>query len=216
MSRWPNHCLQATPGSALGEFLRLFSGAPEAERSALCHMRFLTLTIALMAVCLTTGCDPPACSICGVGKWIKCSSDKERFEVLMPSKPAVSAPTASAAAGTLTAHVYSAAPSRGYAFCVSHNSFPPEVDMSDTGALLDKICKQAISGDVRLTSSNHVTLHGIPGRDLEYEKQDQVLVRVRTYLRDRDSYQVYCVMPKAAICRTHINEFLESFDLKQK
>jgi hypothetical protein len=147
---------------------------------------------------------------------MKFSPINERFSVLMPCKPTFSTPTANTSAGPLPAYIYSAEPSRGYAFVVSHNSFPPEVDMRDTEAILDKICKQAVSGDGRLVSSRQVTLHGIPGRELKYEKKAQVLVSQRTYLTDHEAYQVYCVMPKTANCQMHVNEFLESFDLKQR
>ena len=88
--------------------------------------------------------------------------------------------------------------------------------MKDTEPLLEKICKLALSGDTRLVSTRQVTLHGIPGRELKYEKKGQVLVSQRTYLTDHEAYQVYCVMPKTAICQAHVNEFLESFDLKQR
>jgi hypothetical protein len=134
----------------------------------------------------------------------------------MACKPAFSTASANTAAGPLPAYIYSAEPSRGYAFTVSHNSFPPEVDMQDTEALLDRICKQAVGGDTRLVSSNQVTLHRILGRELNYEKKGQVLVSQRTCLTDHEAYQVYCVMPKNAVCQAHINEFLQSFDLKQE
>jgi hypothetical protein len=147
---------------------------------------------------------------------MKFSPTNERFSVLMPCKPTLSTPTANTAAGPFPAYIYSAEPSRGYAFAVSHNSFPPEVDLRDTEAILDKICKQAVNGDGRLLSTKQVTLHGIAGRALKYEKKGQVLVSQRTYLTSHEAYQVYCVMPKTAICQTHANEFLESFDLKQK
>ena len=134
----------------------------------------------------------------------------------MPLKPTTSTRTANTAAGPFPVYLFTAEPSKGYAFAVSHNSFPPEIDMKDTEALLDKICKQDLSGDTRLVASRNVTLHGVPGRELMYEKKGQVLVSLRTFLTDHESYQVYCVMPKTAICQTHVNEFLESFDLKQK
>ena len=88
--------------------------------------------------------------------------------------------------------------------------------MKDTELLLDKICKQALAEDTRLVSSTHIILHGILGRELKYEKKGQVLVSQRTYLTDHEAYQVYCVMPNNAVCQTDVNEFLESFDLKQK
>jgi hypothetical protein len=134
----------------------------------------------------------------------------------MPLKPTASKLTANTAAGPFPAYLFAAEPSKGYAFAVSYNSFPPEVDIKDSEQLLDKICNQALSEDARLISGKHVTLHGIPGREVNFEKKGQVLVSLRIYLTDHDAYQVYCVMPKTAICRTHINEFLESFDLKQK
>ena len=134
----------------------------------------------------------------------------------MPLKTTTSSHTASTAAGPFPVYLFTAEPSKGYAFAVSHNAFPQEIDMKDTEALLDKICKQALSGDTRLVASRNVTLHGVPGRELKYEKKGQVLVSLRTFLTDHESYQVYCVMPKTAICQTHVKEFLESFDLKQK
>ena len=88
--------------------------------------------------------------------------------------------------------------------------------MKDPDALLEKICKLVLSGDTRLVSTRQVSLHGIPGRELKYEEKGQVMVILRTYLVDHEAYQVYCVMPRAAICQTHVNEFLESFDLKQR
>ena len=134
----------------------------------------------------------------------------------MPLKPTASTATANTAAGPFPVYIFTAQPSKGYAFAVSHNTFPPEVDMKDTEPLLEKICKLALSGDTRLVSTRQVTLHGIPGRELKYEKKGQVLVSQRTYLTDHEAYQVYCVMPKTAICQAHVNEFLESFDLKQR
>jgi hypothetical protein len=133
----------------------------------------------------------------------------------MPCKPTLSTPTANTSAGPLPAYIYSAEPSREYAFAVSHNSFPPEVDLADVELLFDKIRAQVLTGDTRLLASRKITLHGIPGRELKLEKGGRV-VNLRTYLMDRHAYQVYCVAPKTAVCQTHINEFLESFDLKQK
>jgi len=179
-------------------------------------MRLTLITALLAAWCVSTGCDQPACVVCGSTRWTKFSPANERFSVLMPCKPTLSTPTVDTAAGTFGAYIYSAEPSRGYAFAVSHNSFPPEVDMRDPEALLDKICNHAVSGDVRLLYSRKVMLHGIPGRELKYEKKGQVVVNQRTYLTDREAYQVYTVMPKRAPCQTHANEFLESFDLKQR
>jgi hypothetical protein len=149
-------------------------------------------------------------------KWTAYSPSNERFSVLMPVKPKTSTANANTAAGQFPVYFFTAEPSKGYAFAVSHNAFPPEVDMKDTEALLEKISQGMLSGDARLVSSKQITLHGIPGRELKYEKKGQVLVSQRTYLFDHDAYQVYCVMPKTAPCQKHIDEFLESFDLKQK
>jgi hypothetical protein len=180
-------------------------------------MRRSLLSLALFAVWwIGTGCDPPACRVCGATHWTTFASSNERFSVLMPVKPAASTLTANTAAGPLPADLFTAEPSKGYAFAVSHNSFPTEVDVTDTEALFDKIRKRTLSGDSRLISSRFLSLHGIPGRELKFEKKGQVLVSLRTYLIDHEAYQVYCVMPKAAVCQTHVNQFLDSFDLKQK
>ena len=135
--------------------------------------------------------------------------------MIMPLEPTISTRTANTAAGPFPVYFFTAEPSKGYAFAVSHNSFPSEIDMKDTELLLDKICKQALTGDTVLVASRNVTLHGIPGRELNYEKRGQ-RISLRTYLADHESYQVYCVMPRTAICQTHVKEFLESFELKLK
>jgi hypothetical protein len=181
-------------------------------------MRLSILIVALITACLVgAGCDRrSACSICGAAQWTTFSPTNERFSVLMPLKPTASTATANTAAGPFPVYLFTATPSKGYGFAVSHNTFPPEVDTKDAEALLDRICKQVLSRDGQLVSSRQVALHGIPGRELRYEKKGQALVSQRTYLMDHEAYQVYCVMPKTAICQTHANEFLASFDLKQK
>src|ERR1035441_9779108 len=110
-------------------------------------MRSPILVLALfLACCVGGGCDrPSACSICGVAKWTTFSPTNERFSVLMPLKPTASTATANTAAGPFPVYIFTAQPSKGYAFAVSHNTFPPEVDMKDTEVLLEKICKQALS-----------------------------------------------------------------------
>ena len=87
--------------------------------------------------------------------------------------------------------------------------------MKETEALLDKICKQTLGEDTRPIASRRITLHGVPGRELKFQKRDKVLVALRTYLGDHEAYQVFCVMPKTAYCQKHIDQFLDSFDLKQ-
>jgi len=180
-------------------------------------MRFSILIVALVVAWgIGSGCDwQPTCEICGASKWRKFSPTNERFSVLMPSAPTSSTPTADTAFGQLSVSLFTAEPSRGYAFAVSHNRYPAELDMKDTEALLAKICKQALAGDTRLIARRAITLRGMPGSELKFQKQDKVLVTMRAYLGDHEAYAVYCVMPKTAYCQQHIDQFVDSFDLRQ-
>src|ERR1041385_8822082 len=103
-------------------------------------MRFSTLILALFAGWwIGTGCDrAPTCSICGATKWTRFSPTNECFSVIMPLEPTISTRTANTAAGPFPVYFFTAEPSKGYAFAVSHNSFPSEIDMKDTELLLDK------------------------------------------------------------------------------
>ena len=120
--------------------------------------------------------------------------------------------------GSIPASMFSAKASKGYAFAVMHCSFPPKANVSDPKQYFDKMLTALSEGasGLRLISSAEVSLHGIPGRELVYEKSSEWLVTSRVYLMGSDCYHALAVMPKGRECMQHAREFVESFDLKQK
>ena len=120
--------------------------------------------------------------------------------------------------GPIPASVFTAKASRGYAFEVMHCSYPPEANVSDPKQYFAKMLKglSGGAGGVRLVSSAEVSLHGIPGRELVYEKSGGWLVTSRVYLMGSNCYHAFAIMPKGRECMQHAREFVESFDLKQQ
>jgi len=201
-----------------------FSGGPASPgrgalgRAAYINVSCLELILGFIAVCwMGAGCGlQPACSTCGVAKWTKFSPANERYSVLMPCRPEASTGNMDAPVGPVPASVLLAKASKGYGFAVVQCTLPPEVNVSDPKQYFDKMLKglPGGAGGVRLVSSMEVALHGIPGRELVFEKSGQWLVTSRVYLVGRECYQAYAVMPKGRECMQHAREFVESFDLK--
>jgi hypothetical protein len=176
--------------------------------------------MACLVICwLITGCgqrdESTPCSICGVANWTRFSPAGERFSVFMPLKPTTSTVMADTPLGKYPVHYFSAVPLKGHLFGVTYNSFPPEVDMSNSEKLFEKIEKGYLTSGFQNISKTNITLNGTPGRELIYEKEGQVMT-LRLYFIDQEAYQVLCIMPQESVCQKHIHEFLESFQFKQK
>ena len=195
------------------------------------HLDFMRLTQlknmrhpTLMMVCLGiwllgVGCnrheETTACPVCGVANWIIFSPAGERFSVLMPTKPTESTTMADTRVGQVPVYYFTARPLKEHSFAVTHSTYPQGVDITDAEKLFNKIEYMTLTTGAQLISKTNITLHGIPGRELIYEKEDHV-VSLRIYLIDRDVYQAMSAMPKESNCQKHIHEFLESFQIKQK
>ncbi len=166
------------------------------------------LFVLLLVWCLCTGCDRS--NVPAIKKWTTFSPAGERFSVLMPIQPTPSTVMTRTQAGQFPVYLYTARPSKDYAFLVTHNSFPPQADLSQ---VFDKTEAQNINNGAQLISKRDIALHGTPGRELVFEKQGRV-VSLRFYLIGRDIYQVFCVMPKGSAHQQLVNEFLDSFHFK--
>ena len=137
--------------------------------------------------------------------------------MLMPSRPRTSSVTNDTLAGPLVISFFTAEPSRTVSFSVVHNSFPTNVDTSYKKALFEGGLKQGLGADGRLISDTEIAFHGYPGREWKFEKlKGQALVTMRAYLVGHEFYQAICVMPKTRVCQKHVQEFLESFELKHE
>jgi len=172
---------------------------------------FRQLFVFLLLCCLCTGCDRS--KIRSVKEWTTFSPAGERFSVLMPIEPIPSTVMSDTRAGQLPVYFYTARPSKECAFIVTQNSFPSGVDLTDTERILDKIENQATKNGAQLISKEHITLHGISGREIVFEKEGQVL-SLRCYLVGREAYEVFSVISKGSACQKLVPEFLDSFQLK--
>ncbi len=185
------------------------------------NIHFPTLMMVCMAIWLSgTGCDhqekSTPCNICGVANWTTYSPSSEKFLVLMPIKPTVSTKMIDSPAGQMSATFFTATPLDQHAFVVIHGTYPPATDMTDVEKIFRQIDRSLLTTDAQLISKTNITLQGIyPGREFILVKEDRV-VTLRVYLVSREMYEVMCVMPTESNCQTHIHEFLDSFQIKQK
>ena len=170
-------------------------------------MRLVKHLLVLLLFCfICASCDRS--KISGISEWTTFSPAGERFSVLMPTEPTS---TTVMGEGQVPVHFFTARPSKDYGFVVSHNSFPQNADL--TKVFDNMKAYIIINNGGQLISDKDIALHGIPGRQFVYEKEDRV-VSLRSYLIDREVYQVFCVMPKESVDQKIVNEFLDSFQLK--
>ncbi len=135
----------------------------------------------------------------------------------MPSPPTVSITTNHTSAGTLVLHQFTAETTRVVAFSVLYNSFPTNLNLSAKKRILDAGLKAALGADGQLLSDTPIALHGNEGREWKFDKyRGQALITMREYLVGNQLYQTICVMPKRRPCNRHIQQFLDSFDLKEQ
>ena len=153
--------------------------------------------------------------VCGVTNWSSFSPDQGGFSVLMPFPPTARCITNDTAAGPLVLSQFTAEPSRVVAFSVLQNRFPESMSTSNKQRLFEGGLKGALGADGRLLSDAEVKLHGYEGREWKIEQfKGRALITMRVYLVGHQLYQVVCVMPKRQACSRHIQQFLDSFDLK--
>ena len=172
-------------------------------------MRIFKHLLVLLLFCfIWTSCDQS--KIPGINEWATFSPAGARFSILMPITPTYSTVTKDTPAGQLPVYFYTATPSKGYEFGVTHNSFPASADLT---RIFDLTEYATVKSGAQMISRKDINLNGIPGRELVYEAEGQV-VSLRLYLIDREIYQAICVMPKGSIKQKLVNGFLDSFQLK--
>lgn len=149
------------------------------------------------------------------GGWIKYSSERGRFSVVMPTQPSPRDQPIDSAAGPTVNHVFMSVKGSA-AFAVSYADYPQASDSADPQVVLDNVRQGALNGiKGTLVSSRRIMHKGYPGREFQASTKG-ALYTSRIYLVGNRLYQLVVVAPVGALSDTEINRFLTSFDLQME
>ena len=154
---------------------------------------------------------------CGITNWFRFALASDDFSVFMPVTPTLSVTTNKTAVGPLVISVYTSEVSPTTAFTAVRNSFPTNLNMTDTKKLFAGGLKQALSTEGHLIYDREVSLGKYPGREWRFDKyRGQAVVTMRAYLVGHELFQAICVMPKSGVCQGHVRDFLDSCEIRKQ
>lgn len=145
------------------------------------------------------------------GGWIRYSSAKGRFSILMPTQPKVQEQPVDTDGGKLINHVF-LSQSGTAAFAISYADYPQ--NNADPQKVLDDVRQGAITGiKGTFISGKNITHKGFHGREFQASTQG-ALYTSRIFIVNNRLYQMVVVAPIGQLTAADINKFLTSFDLK--
>jgi hypothetical protein len=151
--------------------------------------------------------------------WEKFNSPEGKFNILVPSKPALEVRDVDSSLGKLTLYLYTTSNSSGY-FLASYGDYPvAPKDANQAESVLDGVRDGIQTGSKsEIVSEKKISLDSYPGREITTRKTDQgevVVFKWRIYLVGRRLYENAVGTLQKDSESPEIMKFLTSFDLNK-